>query len=342
MNKKVIPHIILLVFVFSLIGCKETRPENVIPEAEMENLLYDYHIAKSLGEDLSFNENYKKAIYINAVFNKHGITEAEFDSSMIWYTRHADELSKIYDNVSVRFKSKQTVINQLIAIRDKKPMTSEAGDSIDVWAWKRIAHLSNHSFNNNFKFVLPSDSNFKERDEIVWKANFHFANKLKSDSSYLPLMAMQIVYDNDSIISNLINVNKNGFNELRLSSDTLGKIREVKGFIYIPSEQQDVNLMINEISMHRYHNNDTLKLNIDSISNGIISSDNDTIKEAIKVLDKAASSNSISTDVKELKSPESNRVRTRTTEILREEEIVKPKPIMKKDNNNQQEEVILE
>ena len=65
----------------------------------MENLLYDYHVAKSMGDNLPYSENYKKALYINAVFKKYGTTQAAFDSSMVWYTRNTEILSKIYDKV---------------------------------------------------------------------------------------------------------------------------------------------------------------------------------------------------------------------------------------------------
>ena len=30
-------------------GCKVKRPNDVIPESKMESLLYDYHLAKSMG-----------------------------------------------------------------------------------------------------------------------------------------------------------------------------------------------------------------------------------------------------------------------------------------------------
>ena len=49
-------------------GCKVKRPNDVIPESKMESLLYDYHLAKSMGDNLPYSENYKKALYIDAVF----------------------------------------------------------------------------------------------------------------------------------------------------------------------------------------------------------------------------------------------------------------------------------
>ena len=59
-------------------GCKVKRPNDVIPESKMESLLYDYHLAKSMGDNLPYSENYKKALYLDAVFRKHGTTQGTY------------------------------------------------------------------------------------------------------------------------------------------------------------------------------------------------------------------------------------------------------------------------
>ena len=257
----------LLICLFLIASCKVKRPDAVLPESTMESLIYDYHIAKAMGDDVNFADNYKRAMYIEAVFNKYDVTEAQFDSSLVWYTRNTDILSKMYERVAVKLKTKQNQINQLVAIRDKKPLTSQPGDSIDVWAWKRLLHLSRLPLNNNFAFVLPSDTNFKERDEIIWNANFYFSkhkDTLLKDSIF-PIMAMQIVYDNDSIISEMLTIDTNGPQTIALQSDTMGEIREIKGFIFYPHAKQTNTLLVDKISLMRYHSTDTLIISNDSI-----------------------------------------------------------------------------
>ena len=48
----------VVLLVFSLTACKVKRPETVLPDAKMENVLYDYHIAKAMGEEVPYNESY--------------------------------------------------------------------------------------------------------------------------------------------------------------------------------------------------------------------------------------------------------------------------------------------
>lgn len=259
---------VLCLLTIFVTGCKVKRPNEVLPESTMENLLYDYHIAKAMGDNLPYNENYKKVLYTDAVFNKYGTTKAVFDSSMVWYTRNTEVLAKVYEKVSKRLKTQQNAINHLIAIRDKKPMTSAPGDSIDVWAWQRMRRLTGMPTDDKLTFVLPSDSNFKERDTLIWEVRYQFLENVE-DSTLSALMAMQIIFENDSIISGTQRVVNSGTQSICLQSDTLGAIKEVKGFIYYPREKTPLTLLLDKITLMRCHSNDTLQTLNDSLQNDV-------------------------------------------------------------------------
>lgn len=269
MKRRISKYYILfaLVLIFLLTGCKVRKPKEVIPETQMEELLYDYHIAKAMGENLPYNENYKKALYIEYVFQKHGTNEATFDSSMVWYTRHAEILSKIYERVSKKLKAEQSVIDKLVSIRDNKPEISTPGDSIDVWLWERMIHLTGSTLNNKLTFSLPSDSNFKARDTLQWDVHYHFLDN-KPDTAEAAIMSIAIQYTNDSVVSKTNRVFESGLQRIRLQADTLGDIKEIRGFIYYNSgDDVTKHLFANQISLMRYHSTDSLfSVKPDSIS----------------------------------------------------------------------------
>ncbi|MDR0658395.1 MAG: DUF4296 domain-containing protein [Mediterranea sp.] len=247
-----------LILMFILAGCQVRRPKGVIPESKMENLLYDYHIAKALGENLPYNENYKKALYIEYVFRKHNTTETVFDSSMVWYTRHADVLSKIYERVGKRLRAGQNEIDNLVAVRDRKPKISAPGDSVDLWLSDRMILLTGNPLNNKLTFAIPSDSNFKARDTIQWSMCCFFPGA-RPDSAGPALMSMAIRYANDSVISKINRVYESGLQTIRLQADTLGDIKEVRGYVYYSGRKDSVeHLLANHISLMRYHSNDSL------------------------------------------------------------------------------------
>lgn len=274
----------ILMTILIVAGCQIKKPDDVLSETKMENLLYDYHIAKAMGESMPSIENYNKVLYVEAVFKKHATTESVFDSSMVWYTRNTEVLSKIYEKVNKRLKTEQESINHLIALRDKKPKTTTPGDSIDVWYGVRMARLTGMPLNNRLAFILPTDSNYHPKDTLVWQVRYHFFDKV-TDSTKSVVMAMQIRYANDSIISTTKRVLNAGIESIRLQSDTLGAIKEVKGFIYYTKGQGSSMLLADRIALMRYHSTDTLSAYNDSIRADSIKSDSiktDSIKNAAK------------------------------------------------------------
>ena len=260
MNNKFRFHLCLVcIVVFAVAGCKVKRPSDVISESKMENLLYDYHLAKSMGDNLPYSENYKKALYIDAVFKKYGTTQAAFDSSMVWYTRNTEILSKIYDKVKKRLKDEQELVGDLIAKRDKKPKMTKQGDSIDVWPWQRMVRLTGEMMDNQYVFTLPTDSNYKDRDTLVWEVRYRFLEPMLADSLRGVTMAMQVIYEKDTI-NHWKTVTEPGVQQIRLFADTLGSMKEIKGFIYYPMDSQEKGgaVLADRFMMTRYHCTDTL------------------------------------------------------------------------------------
>ncbi|MDR0973090.1 MAG: DUF4296 domain-containing protein [Prevotellaceae bacterium] len=241
-----------------LVGCKVKVPETVIPRERMTDVLYDYHIAKAMGDQLPYAESHKKLLYIEYVFNKYDITQAQFDSSMVWYTRHTDILADIYLKLSARLKAEQKDVERLTAQLEHRPMISEPGDSIDVWPYEQIYRLTGTPMNRRLDFVIPADTNFHAGDTLDWKMRYRFLTDI--DSAQAPFMALQIHYQNDSIIADIARVYADGFHRIRLSSDTLGELKEVRGFLLYPQSRgkKSPTLLLDSLTLMRYHRQDTV------------------------------------------------------------------------------------
>lgn len=267
----------LVVFlVWTLFACQVKRPETVLSDAQMENVLYDYHIAKALGEALSYNENYKRILYRESVYKKYGITEAQFDSSMVWYARNPEVLSKIYENINARLKAEKTTVEELLALREGKPQTSAPGDSVDVWFGQRLYRLSGMPLNNKITFVLPADSNFYDRDTLRWNIRFLYPDEM-FDSISAPVMAMSLHYKNDSVISAFRKILVAGDYSIVLQSDTMGELKEVNGFVYYPGMEKK-SLLLDKISLMRYHCVDSTVV---TAADTLTAAAKDTIKEVV-------------------------------------------------------------
>jgi len=112
----------VFVYVFFLVASTMlisfcSRPKEVLSKKEMEKLLYDIYIAEALIESdyATFDTPEKKEAFIQQVFRKHGITEAQWDTSLSWYADHIDIYLKINDSVKARILRQQKNIEQQIA-----------------------------------------------------------------------------------------------------------------------------------------------------------------------------------------------------------------------------------
>jgi hypothetical protein len=102
--------IILLVTLFSC----SLKKQDIIPQRKMPPIIVDIHIANGImSTNQLFNLEYElDSIKIYSwVFDKHGITKKQFDSSLVYYTRQPDALNKIYDKVIARLSKIQDEIS---------------------------------------------------------------------------------------------------------------------------------------------------------------------------------------------------------------------------------------
>ena len=95
-------------------GC---RPRGVLSSREMRSLLVDLHKTDGMlqvnGWQISNDE--VRDIYYAQVLEKHGTTQAQFDSSLVWYTAHPQFFNKIYPKVLKELEAEETAFNELYA-----------------------------------------------------------------------------------------------------------------------------------------------------------------------------------------------------------------------------------
>jgi len=56
---------------------------------------------------MNFGHEEEKRIYYAQVLEKHGITQAQFDSTLVWYTAHPQLFDKIYPKVMADLKAEE-------------------------------------------------------------------------------------------------------------------------------------------------------------------------------------------------------------------------------------------
>ena len=141
------------------------------------DVLVDYHLAKAMALNLPPEEHYKQALYMNYVFEKYGITEEAFDHSLEWYSRNTEDFVKIYDEVTKRLTSQKEDITNLIASSgENEQQQSQTGDTVNVWHKQKLYKLTQSKATNKFFFTIYPDSNYKEKDIILWSIRCSFVS----------------------------------------------------------------------------------------------------------------------------------------------------------------------
>lgn len=93
------------------------RPKGILHSWEMRRVMVDLHKADAILQlnGMAYGHEDEKAIYYSTVLSKHGITQAQFDSSLVWYTAHPQLFDKIYPKVLAQLKSEE---DQFVAIHE--------------------------------------------------------------------------------------------------------------------------------------------------------------------------------------------------------------------------------
>ena len=270
----------LLLSAALLAGCGKQIPKDVIHPDKMEDILYDYHLTTAMSGNISYDENYKKEALRNYVYRKHHVTKAEFDSSMVWYTRHTENLAKIYTNLGKRFREEKKDVKRLLAMRENKPSMSQPGDTVDVWYNKTLYWLTDAPLSNKITFEIPTDSNFKAKDAFLWSANYIFLSNLQQQVT----MGFNILFDNDSVSGKVAEVTASGIQSLYIKPDSAYKIKSINGFIYLTGDSVKApGIIVDKISLIRYHElADTISIvakdSVPEKSMSVIDKDTDSLK----------------------------------------------------------------
>ncbi len=95
--------LIFLIILFS--GCDEAwidKPENLLPEKQMVNILTDIHISNSMLNTTKYTggENkFTQADFYYSVLKKHEVIDTVFEQSLLYYSYYPKNYEKMYSKV---------------------------------------------------------------------------------------------------------------------------------------------------------------------------------------------------------------------------------------------------
>lgn len=233
------------IFVFILaiifIGCVKT-PDGVLSKEKMAQLLADIHIGESIvdAEHTKYYSDSLKKTVKQSILVEHGVSQEELDSSFSWYGRNIEEYIAVYDRVIEILNSD---IDQIGTGKKERVNVSIEGDSVDTWQGLRHYTINPKSASRYITFNLSKDQNWENGDNYTWRL------KLVNNVSQIKWALIADYVDGSTEFTNATASNE-GWNSLKLITDSTKSLNRVYGYIYLsPSEKEQV--YIDSISLIR-------------------------------------------------------------------------------------------
>ena len=244
---------VLLIGSFVLtVGCKPGVPSRYIQPDDMEDILYDYHVADGMAALQSVDQVVCQRAYRLAVLKKYGVTTAEFDSSLVYYMRHADRMHQIYEHLAKRMSDEAVSLGASASGADSYNTFSATGDTANIWKGETSAVFVPKPPFNQMSFSVKADSAFHRGDVIL----LHFrAQFIYQDGTRDGIAVLAVKFGNDSTASQVLHVTGSSSYTLQVRDDRHLGIKQVSGFLMLnrslSPEQSTTTLQIMAISRLR-------------------------------------------------------------------------------------------
>lgn len=232
------PLIFLVLAAGLLLSCKPSVPSRFIQPDDMEDLLYDYHIAQAMtslnnkdGESRAFNET----LYFAAVLEKHGVTKADFDTSLTYYYTRADRFDEIYKNVVNRLNKNAQNLGAPEGELQRFSKLSLNSDTVDVWRGRLSAMLMPYPPYNRIDFEQKADTSFRNGDSFIFIIYNDFIYQQGTRSAQACIV---MKYDNDTIVSKSFGLSSSGTNQIRIPAVGNHRVMDFRGYIYMAPEKE--------------------------------------------------------------------------------------------------------
>lgn len=214
---------------FITTACEQT-PSYIIAPEQMETLLVDIHKAEAISDNIpQYSTSEAKEQLRQTVFDRHKVTQAQFDTSLIWYSEHMTKYSQIYERVTARLKEEDDAVKTLLVEQKSSPLT-RPGDSIDVWNKDPYFMFEPRLYRHVLLFNILADDNFREDDHFLLSVNFSQLPKGTVDKARLTLV---IKHRNDSIYTVTKEVSHDGLITIEAQAQH-DRVTRVMGSIEVP------------------------------------------------------------------------------------------------------------
>jgi hypothetical protein len=253
--------LIAVTLMAALVACTPSVPSQYIQPDDLEDLLFDYYVAQAMSREdrTGTATDVNRTKYFLAVLKKYELSEADFDSSMVYYYGHAEYLRSIYARINERLADEAKSLGTSVGALGQYSQYGTTGDTANIWKEATYVMLMPRPTVNRFDFTVTADSTFRRGDSFMLQ---FLTEYLWQSGPRDAVVCIKSEYEGDSIIQTYCHVPSTGACQLRLPANRHDKLRRMTGFIYLGdagdrSESRRL-MFVSQLQLIRFHDK-TLK-----------------------------------------------------------------------------------
>ena len=218
-------------------------PSWVIPEKEMENLLYDIHLAEAEIENnhMTFRDSVRKQKLFHAVFEKHGVNREKFDTSLVWYASHLSSYLLIYKRINDRYGVLSDTLNSIL-----KHQTELEAKARCLWKYDSIIVLRPFELDSRYVFHVDTSSYFSYGDMYELRCSVLGVNE-----RFKPRVTLSWA-EEDTVVVKHSEISSDGHFVLYLNALPGKKTSSLSGSIRVATGVPGTQLFIKDLSLFRH------------------------------------------------------------------------------------------
>jgi len=229
---KIVSYLFFFIAMVVSISSCQNRPKEVLNRKNMERLLYDVYVAEATMENdyQHFDTPEKKEAYINEVFKIHKVTQAQWDTSLSWYSDRIDLYLKMNDSVKARLERARKETDLKVTQQNAERQIDPAFYSASYIP--RVYTFFNPDTTKEFSFLLDSTEISAKIPEEQF--SFRFSVIGIPPEFNAPLSSVLMLEYADTTIFQSQQISENGSYKLIATKFTADDtLSQINGFVHV-------------------------------------------------------------------------------------------------------------
>ena len=174
MPRRSLPALCAVLLLTLAAACSST-PDGVLSKEKMAAVLTDLYYADAYVDgtpDPAFESENQRFLLKQRILKRHGISQADLDSSFHWYAGNSMKLLEVYDLTDSILTDSLTAIG----VRTDAGRKMLAGDTTNVWNLPATRIFNSRMATDFLTFSITPDSTWHRGDVLRWSAQLSGAD----------------------------------------------------------------------------------------------------------------------------------------------------------------------